>query len=356
MKILVFSLDRSLLDSNSSASKRLAGYSLVADAYHVIVPSAESKTVHLSDSVVIWGTGGKTKFQQLCRLSSLARVLLRGVYYNVLSVQDFHYLGFVAWLLSRVYRVPLEIQVHGFEKFSALRRIVAHFALRQADGIRVVSKRLQEELIQEYTIAPKRISVIPIHVAPPSDVKEKVPHANFVFITASRLVPIKNIELQIAAFADIVKEFPQTRLCIVGDGPERESLEKYGALLGVADTVEFTGWVKDVSTVFAAADAFLLTSYSEGWGMVVIDAAFSNLPIIMTDVGCARELIIPEENGLVIPVNDKEALIVAMKRLITEPKLRERLGSKAYQAVKQLPTIRETLYAYLTAWQKIARP
>ncbi|HYC83411.1 MAG TPA: glycosyltransferase [Candidatus Paceibacterota bacterium] len=357
MKILVFSLDVSLLDPASSASRRLAGYGLVADAYHVIVPAKTPATVRLSDGVVVWGTGGEGKIVQLRNLFALARVLLRGVHYNVLSVQDPYYMGLVGLLLARWYRVPLEIQVHGFEKNTLSRRLLARLVLSFANGIRTVSKRLKKQLASEYRLQPGKISAVPVYT--PTDSLsglQRKDHQGFVFLTASRLVPVKNIELQIDAFADLVADNPNARLRIVGDGPDREKLEVRVKEHGLAGCVQFVGWVSDLAQEFAAADAFLLTSCSEGWGMVVIEAAAAGLPIVMTDVGCAGEAITHNQNGLVVPVGDKEALLEAMRRLVADPGLGVRLGQEAAVSVRHLPSYRETLYRYLTAWQKVARP
>jgi len=111
-------------------------------------------------------------------------------------------------------------------------------------------------------------------------------------LTVSRLVPVKNIFLQLESLAEIIKDHSQVVLTIVGDGPERERLQQLAKDLGIGDKVKFVGLVDNPDSFYASADAFLLTSNKEGWGLVVIEAGSFGLPVIMTDVGCAGEVVV----------------------------------------------------------------
>jgi len=99
----------------------------------------------------------------------------------------------------------------------------------------------------------------------------------------------------------------------------------------------------------------LLTSNYEGWGIVVVEAAAYGLPIIMTDVGCAGELIKNGESGIIIPVVDQKELEKEMIRLVDDTELREKLGRGAKQAIKKLPTKEETLKLYKKSWEKAVK-
>ena len=92
-------------------------------------------------------------------------------------------------------------------------------------------------------------------------------------------------------------------LHIVGSGPDEKKLKSYVARLGLEQHVVFHGYQSGyaLGMFYRECDAFLLTSDYEGWGMVIIEAAAAGLPIIMTDVGCAGEIIIHGESGLVVP-------------------------------------------------------
>ncbi|MEK9184817.1 MAG: GtrA family protein, partial [Patescibacteria group bacterium] len=108
----------------------------------------------------------------------------------------------------------------------------------------------------------------------------------------------------------------------------------------------------DVGNYYSQADVFLLTSNSEGWGLVVIEAATYGLPIIMTDVGCAGEVIVNGESGIIIPIGDKKALVRNMKRIIEDQELREKLGANAKLVVQSLPSKEETFELYKESWER----
>jgi glycosyltransferase involved in cell wall biosynthesis len=120
------------------------------------------------------------------------------------------------------------------------------------------------------------------------------------------------------------------------------------------DYVELVGWKGKAELIeyYKQTDCFLLTSNSEGWGMVVIEAAQYGLPIIMTDVGCAGEVIVDNVSGKVIPVGNLERLVQAMEEILKDQKLRERLGKAGQQKVLELPTFEEVLPRYREVWLK----
>ena len=115
------------------------------------------------------------------------------------------------------------------------------------------------------------------------------------------------------------------------------------------------GWQNNPEKFYSQADAFLLTSDYEGWGMVAVEAASYGLPIIMTDVGCAGELIENEKSGLVVPVNNQVRLEEAMVRIINDDNLRKKLAEVAISVVKKLPSKEETMALYKQSWEKATK-
>jgi glycosyltransferase involved in cell wall biosynthesis len=159
--------------------------------------------------------------------------------------------------------------------------------------------------------------------------------------------------MQIRALAKIVKKVPHVRLHIVGDGPLRKSLELEARSLKLEASVVFEGEQKDLSRFYEGADAFLLTSDSEGWGLVVLEAAAHKLPIIMTDVGLAQEVVQNEQSGFIIPVGDEPELVLAMQEFIDRPELRERLGDAAFKVFKSLGSKEEQVEQQVREWQMV---
>ncbi|PIT95637.1 hypothetical protein COT96_00110, partial [Candidatus Falkowbacteria bacterium CG10_big_fil_rev_8_21_14_0_10_38_22] len=192
---------------------------------------------------------------------------------------------------------------------------MAKFIVPRADAIRTVSQRLKKQLIEEFGVAEGKITVVPIYVE--SRIKNyelriKNNSEKFIFLTVGRLVPVKNINLQIEVMEEIVESLKlkvkslRIELWIVGSGPERKNYELRITNYELGKNIKLLGRKDNLDEYYNSADAFLLTSNSEGWGLSVIEAAAHGLPIIMTDVGLAGEVIKNNESGLVIPVGDKE--------------------------------------------------
>ncbi|TSC57114.1 MAG: group 1 glycosyl transferase, partial [Parcubacteria group bacterium Greene0416_79] len=298
---------------------------------------------------------------------------------DLITVQDTAYLALLAYLLARRFRIPFEVQVHGLEKFFGIRELIAGFVLRRADKIRVVSERLKRDLATRYTLHATRFYMLPVYTQIESLLPARLrldevqaggltprlpiggqalsvtPSQNrpFTFLTVGRLVSVKNIEMQIRAVAELVKKIPHIRLRIVGDGAERANLQLTTNNLQLEDKVIFEGEQRNVSRFYAEADAFLLTSDYEGWGLTVTEAAAYGLPIIMTDTGLAHEFIKQGENGIVIPVGDEEALASAMKQMIADEGLRARLGEAALRSARALPKAEEQIVQQAAKWREV---
>jgi glycosyltransferase involved in cell wall biosynthesis len=115
------------------------------------------------------------------------------------------------------------------------------------------------------------------------------------------------------------------KLIIVGEGPERERLEAAARAYGLTDRVIFTGQIRDVQLFYAAADAFVLPSHSEGSPNAVLEAMAANLPIVATSVGGVPEIVKNNESALLVPVQDPDAMAAALVRILTDENLADRL-------------------------------
>ena len=368
MKILNLSLDNSAINKTSALAARVVDYGSLVEKYIVVVPGQTKEEIELSEKVRVYGSGGASKITQFFYLYQMAKKLLREEKYDVITVQDQYYLALIGLKLARKYRVALEIQVHGFEKYRGLRKLIASYVLPRADAVRCVSQRLKKQLLNDFGVASEKITVAPIFNSlkiTNYKLRQKNLTDKFIFLTVGRLVPVKNIALQVEAMAEIIQKYSQAELWIVGSGPEYKNLKfkiarprpsrgEAGDNLKLSDSVKLLGQKtkEGLKEIYNQADVFLLTSNVEGWGLAVIEAAFYGLPIIMTDVGCAGEVIKNNESGLVIPVGDKKALVLAMLKLIENENLRQALAGKAYQAVFALPGKEETLRLYKLGWEK----
>ena len=353
LRILNISLDRSMLAADSPVVKRIIGYSKLSEFYTVLTPAEKNQEVKINNNLKIVGVGFKNKIIGLGKIFLAANKLIRDDKCNLISVQDQYYLGLVGLLLARKYKIGLEIQVHGIEKYGGLRKIVAHYILPRADAVRTVSGRLKRYLLDS-KVDESKITVVPVYAGEIKTIKDKEYNLKnpAVILTICRLVPVKNIELQLRALADLKKENLAVELWIVGGGPKKKKLKELSHELNLEPYVKFWGWQKDIENFYNQADLFLLTSYAEGWPLVIVEAAQYGLPIIMTDVGSAGELIVNNESGLIIPVNDQNALTQSIKTLLADQNLRKKLGKTAQQKTGEQLTWQQILGLYKNSWDK----
>jgi len=373
MKVLSIGLDKKVLDKSSKTFKRFQEYVRLIDELHVVVfgPEKELKEGNL----FVYGSGEKAKFLNFFKAYKKARKILSNKDLSdwLITTQDPFFAGFLGYLLKRKFGIKLHVQLHGdffsskyFRKeclYNRFQYILGKFIIKKADGFRVVSQRVKKSLVK-LGISEEKITAVPIYAKVKSSAyakasadrrqsKVKSQKLNkFVFLTAGRLVLVKNIGLQIKAMAEIVKKYPNTELWIVGDGPMEKKIQDTKNKIQTPHGVKLFGWRNDLDKFYSQADAFLLTSNYEGWGLVVIEASTYGLPIIMTDVGCAGEVIKNGESGIVIPIGDRKALEEAMIKIIEDSELRKKLGQGAQKAVKQLPSKQETLELYKKSWQQ----
>jgi len=300
--------------------------------------------------------------------------------HDLVMTQDPFDTGHIGWLIKKRYKIPWQCQIHTdflspyFRQESLLNKIrvmLAKFLLPRADGIRVVSQRIKNSLrAKNYklktdpVVLPIFVDIAGIRNAPmKTNLKQKYPQFDFLILMASRLSPEKNIGLAIEAMAEIIKKYPRTGLIIIGSGPQEKNLKfKIVRLdeamakwenLKLRDNVVLEPWSDDLASCYKTADLFLLTSNYEGWGMSVVEAMACSCPVIMTDVGCAGELIKNGESGLVIPSGDKKALIAAISRLRENENFRKQIIIAGDQAVNLLPNKEGYLREYQRSWTMI---
>lgn len=141
----------------------------------------------------------------------------------------------------------------------------------------------------------------------------------FEFLAAGGLVRQKGFDILLPAFARAMAERPGMRLTIAGAGPEGESLRRLASSLLIADQVRWLGATSrdDMPAVFRDADAFVLSSRHESFGVVCVEALATGLPVIATDCGGPRDTV-TKDNGIFVPVEDVDALAAAMVRLHDE--------------------------------------
>ena len=156
-------------------------------------------------------------------------------------------------------------------------------------------------------------------------------------ISVGRLSQQKNHALLIDAFASIADRHPNQRLLIYGAGALEEVLRKHIEKLGLDGRIVLMGPTNDVGEVLSKARVFVLSSDYEGMPNCLMEALAAGVPCVSTDCPCGgpKALIKDGENGLLVPIKDKEAMAEAIDRLLSNDDYAEKLGKKAKDAARQ---------------------
>lgn len=154
-------------------------------------------------------------------------------------------------------------------------------------------------------------------------------------INVGRLVHQKRQDDLIRTFKIINEIFPEYTLDIFGEGPEKENLNSLIKKLKLEHAVSLKGSVKDLHDQIKDASIFVLTSEFEGMPNALMEAMSLGIPCISTDcpVGGPRELIRHMENGLLVPVSDKEELVKAMEFLIKDKQMQDKISKESIKVL-----------------------
>lgn len=165
-----------------------------------------------------------------------------------------------------------------------------------------------------------------------------------VFVTIGRLVAQKDQATLLHALALLRRQIP-ARLMILGDGPERATLERLSSKLELSDAVEFSGFVANPFPFVSAATAFVLSSAWEGLPTVLIEALALGTPIVSTDCPSGpREILQDGRLGLLVPVGDPESLANALLRTVEQPLLPDPSAAESYTIDTAVDAYRSILF------------
>lgn len=223
---------------------------------------------------------------------------------------------------------------------SMLRRLITNALFLLADAV-VFQTEDAAKYFCKFIRKKSRVIFNPVATAMYSD---KTTEERRNIITLGRLEPQKNHKMLIDAFAKITEKYPDECLYIYGDGMLRRKTEEYIDEKGLREKVFLFGNIADVKSALCAAKLFVLSSDYEGLPNALMEAMATGTPAVSTDCPCGgpRTLIQNENQGLLIPVGDVDALAIAMKKLLADDVLRKTIGQNARERAEAFRD--ETIY------------
>ena len=171
----------------------------------------------------------------------------------------------------------------------------------------------------------------------------------------ARFHAVKDHATLLRGFAGFHTKYSQTRLVLVGTGPEEQALRGLIDQLGIAHCVEFWGVRRDISDILQACDAFSLTSVSEASSLTLLEAMANGCPVAITDVGGNGEHITHGVNGLLSPRGDSEALAVNFERILLDYSEAESMARASRERVEVDFQFSRALARYMELYSSLSR-
>jgi len=165
--------------------------------------------------------------------------------------------------------------------------------------------------------------------------------------TAARLDEIKNIPMMLRVFKQVLQRVPDTRFLIAGDGPQRDNLKSQAEALGIADKVHFIGLRFDLAEIYQLMDVFLLTSFSEGISVTLLESMASGVPAVVTDVGGNGEVVKDRETGFLVPLHDETGFADRIVSILTDAECAQALGYNSRVRARQYFSFENMLTNYI---------
>jgi glycosyltransferase involved in cell wall biosynthesis len=228
----------------------------------------------------------------------------------------------------------------------------SRWSLARADAAVAVSAHVRAVALARAPWAANRMTVVPNGVDTSRFAPRSWPEGDgFVFAIVGRLEPRKGVARAIEAMAGV----SGASLDVVGDGEERAALEAQARALGVADRVQFHGYVEDVRPLLRRADAVLCASRSEGLGVALLEAMAMGVPVVGFAVGGVPEIVVDGETGLLCRADDVDALKATMRRAVAMGATLAALGASARSRVVQHFSVESTNARYASVYRDLGR-
>ncbi|MBM2820563.1 MAG: group 1 glycosyl transferase, partial [Candidatus Berkelbacteria bacterium] len=182
-----------------------------------------------------------------------------------------------------------------------------------------VSQAVKDFMIENQISREEKIVVIYNGIEPAKHHAKIFTSKDYVLGTVGTLNPQKGIQFIIQAMPQILKEFPQTKLQIVGEGTYRKHLTKMVKKMHLIKSVHFSGFVKDVDEEIDKFDIYIQASLSESFGLAIIQAMNVSIPIVATNTGGIPEVVTSNKSGILVEAAKPDALANAILKLLRDP-------------------------------------
>ena len=376
MNILIISLDKGLLGQGQLGDvvERHREYGRHVSSIDIIVFSKTGYSPYdISENVHSFPTDSSSRLHYAKDALHVARVLYKEKRYDLIVTQDPFVTAWVGMKLKKKYGSKLLVHFHGdffdnnsflkegWENYLLLR--MAKRSLKKADAFRVMSEGIKIKLLQR-GVEEKKIRVIPTPVQIEKFEKfdsvqiesiKKTYEMKKVILFTGRLETVKDIPTLLAAYEIAKKQFENCVLMLIGNGSEEERLKNM--CLEKNLEVYFLGQMDQDQIIqyYHACEIVVLSSLSESFGKVLVEANACSKPVVATATTGAKEIVEDGINGFLIPIGDYVLLSETMLKLLKNPDMAKKMGEKGKTMAYERFNGKENVEKIVAFWKDLAK-
>ena len=271
------------------------------------------------------------------------------IHINAVGAENFFHLT-----TTEAHRAPVLVTLHG--KWPAQADTIVKDMLVHADWVVGCSSAIIEEGRKLAAEITPRSSVIYNAVEVPSLSAAPLPFNPPRLLCLGRAAHEKGFDLVLSAFGSIIRRFPEARLVIAGDGPERAALETQATDQGISEAVEFSGWVSPmrVAELINSSTLVVIPSRQDSLPLVALEAALMARPLVVSRVGGLPEVVMHQEGGLIVDKEDIDGFASAVSFLLGHPDVAVEMGEASRRRVQAVFTWDRHLEAYDAIYRKLS--
>ncbi|MCP3678310.1 MAG: glycosyltransferase family 4 protein [Deltaproteobacteria bacterium] len=266
-------------------------------------------------------------------------------------------------VIAKVASAELGIEAGSLKgRYGGVGRVILRL-LRMVDVFVATTGEIEEGLVRDgfEVLKIERIpNFIDPHLFTPASpemrrgIKAKLGVGTAPLVTFSgRFIPRKGINYLLEAWREVIHDFPDAKLLLLGDGPLMKSMKRKAATLGIGGSVIFQGHVHQVTDFLRGTDLFVLPSLQEGMPNSLLEAMACGLPVVATRIGGGVDIISSGDNGILVKPGDSKELTLGILNILKDKEYATSFAARGLQTVRESYSLDSIVTRYLALYERI---